>query len=483
MRPRFGLHKPIFTGMNGLYEMKDDILTIKNISKVFRSFHSPNDHLKFLINRLIERCLKGLFFFSPKLIGLVAKKLHFSNYQDFWAVNDISLSVRRGEILGLVGENGSGKSTLLSLIAGVYKPNTGSIELRGSVASILELGAGFNVNFTGRDNLLLSAEIHNIPKDEIHLRIDDAITFSELGFFIDMPLKTYSSGMATRLAFSAAHMAQPELLIIDEALAVGDERFQRKCFAALEGFRQNGGTIIFVSHSTNLILNLCTRAVLICKGSIQAEGAPKSVIGQYLKVISMPKSQLELGAEISSVAEVERAIDTILPEPVESMGGYFDANFVSTSTINLGGSAAIISSIVIYDINERKVNNLFEGQIYVIEYYVQFKLIVENVLFGVMIKTLDGVEIGGGRSSDTFSNRHNKFSKEDRIRVRFQFECCLNPGIYYLNLGVVGAINGSGVEQTVHRLIDATCFRVVSQTNQMSNGTVNFKMCPSITLI
>jgi ABC-type polysaccharide/polyol phosphate transport system ATPase subunit len=205
---------------------------------------------------------------------------------EMWALREIDLDIPPGQAVGVVGENGSGKSTLLKLLAGIIPPQRGTVELGGSVASMLELGAGFHPDFTGRENVYMNASIHGLSEREVDARFDEIVAFAEIGDFIDMPVRTYSSGMSMRLAFAVASHVNPDVLLLDEVLAVGDEAFQRKCFARIFDFRRRGGTLVFVSHDAAAVERVCDRAIMLVDGEIVADGPPSSTLATYHRVLS-----------------------------------------------------------------------------------------------------------------------------------------------------------------------------------------------------
>jgi homopolymeric O-antigen transport system ATP-binding protein len=206
---------------------------------------------------------------------------HESTYHDFDAVKNVSFEVPKGQMLGLIGRNGSGKSTLLKIIAGVYRPTAGTVQVRGTVAPLIELGAGFHHELTGRENILINGLLMGYSKREMQQREERIIDFADIGDFIDSPVKQYSSGMYMRLAFSVATEIDPEILLIDEILAVGDAPFRQKCFERLQAFRDAGKTIVFVTHSMEQVKAHCDRAILIDRGSIMAAGLPREVVSIY----------------------------------------------------------------------------------------------------------------------------------------------------------------------------------------------------------
>ncbi len=232
------------------------VLEAKNITKIYRIYNKPTDRLKELIT---------------------GKKHH----REHVALRNITLKLYEGEVLGIVGENGAGKSTLLSILAGILPPTSGTVQTRGRVAAILELGAGFHPDLSGYENIFMYANLLGIPKSDIKRKIDFIEDFSELNGFLDKPIKTYSTGMVVRLAFSTILAVEPSVFIIDEALAVGDLHFQYKSFNALRKFKENGGAIIFTSHSTYQITSICDRAIWIKHGEINMEGEPLQVVKEY----------------------------------------------------------------------------------------------------------------------------------------------------------------------------------------------------------
>lgn len=260
--------------------MSSDIsIKVENLSKSYHIYEKPRD-------RLMQMLARG-------------RKQYF---REFWALRDVTFSVGRGETVGIIGRNGSGKSTLLQMICGTVSPTSGVVNTRGRVAALLELGAGFNTEFTGRENVLLNAAILGFPQEEIEARMQEILAFSELGDFLDQPVKTYSSGMYSRLAFSIAINVDPEILIVDEALAVGDARFVAKCMRRIKDIQTRGATILFVSHDVGSVRTLCERAIWLNKGRLVEEGDVFPVTGRFMAFMFKDEDaeQDKLVAEISS---------------------------------------------------------------------------------------------------------------------------------------------------------------------------------------
>ena len=245
-------------------------IRVNNLSKCYQVYEKPGDRLKqFVLPRL------------RRLLGLSSK--HY--FREFWALNDVSFEVKRGETLGIIGRNGSGKSTLLQIICGTLSPTSGSIETNGRLAALLELGSGFNPEFTGSENLYLNASILGLTKEEIDLRFDDIVAFADIGEFIGQPVKTYSSGMMVRLAFAVIAHVDADILVVDEALAVGDAIFTQKCMQFIREFKKTG-TLLFVSHDNNAVQTLCDFGMWLKEGSVESSGQAKDVCDSYFEFVN-----------------------------------------------------------------------------------------------------------------------------------------------------------------------------------------------------
>ncbi len=236
------------------------VVRLENVTQRFRVIHERPDTVRELFSKFLR---------------------HTSSYHDFDAVRNASLSIPRGQMVGLIGRNGSGKSTLLKIVAGVYKPTSGTVHVEGTIAPLIELGAGFHHELTGRENILLNGLLMGFSKRDMIEREEAIIEFADIGEFIDAPVKQYSSGMYMRLAFSVATSVEPEVLLVDEILSVGDAQFQQKCFARIDRFRQANKTILFVTHAMAKVLEHCDRAVYLNQGTIVADGDPREVVDLY----------------------------------------------------------------------------------------------------------------------------------------------------------------------------------------------------------
>lgn len=445
----------------------DDVaISVKDLSKCFQIYDKPRD-------RLLQMFMRG-------------RKKYF---REFWALKNVSFDIRRGETVGIVGRNGSGKSTLLQIICGTLNPTSGSVTTRGRIAALLELGSGFNPEFTGRENVYLNASVLGLSIAEIDARYDEIIAFADIGDFISQPVKTYSSGMLVRLAFAVAINVDPEILIVDEALSVGDELFQRKCFSRIEAIRAKGATILFVSHSGSTIVDLCDTAILMDSGEKLLEGVPKQIVGRYQKLLYAPADKQAAVREQIQRAEESRlnlGVDNVHSDhakTVELVAGEqesFDAGLKPSSTIEYESNGAVIESVEIRTLADRRVNNIVRGRVYRYVYSVRFLRAVSNVRFGMLIKTLNGIELGGAASSPSAQIDLEHVAAGAVYKVEFRFTCSLNAGLYFLNAGVVGEVNGE--ESYLHRLIDISMFRVQSNELDLATGIVDFNCYPEIEL-
>jgi lipopolysaccharide transport system ATP-binding protein len=450
-------------------------IRVEGVSKRYLMFEKPEDRLKQML--------------MPRLARIAGRPPR-CYYRNFAAVNEVSFTVSRGETVGIVGRNGSGKSTMLQMICGTLQPSSGQIRVKGRIAALLELGAGFNPEFTGRENVYLNAAILGLSRAETARRFDDIANFADIGTFIDQPVRTYSSGMYVRLAFAVAINVDPDILVVDEALAVGDEAFQRKCYARIEDIRDKGGTILFVSHAAQTILQLCNRAMLFDTGEMILEGRPKTVVNQYQRLANLSgeaalavREEIKLGGAgtppLPVVATDHDASDQPLsiPRAAGSDEAWFDPTLISASRVEYESQGAKIDRVRITTPDGRVVNVLQSGRRYVYEYSVSFDREVRNVGFGMLIKTIDGLALGGAATDFTERLRLQIARPGTRYRARFELTWALNAGTYFLNAGVTGETNGA--HNYSHRLLDALAFRILPQPEQVATGFINFDPDPA----
>lgn len=404
-------------------------------------------------------------------------------FRRFHALKGASFDIFRGEVVGVVGRNGSGKSTLLQILCGTLRPSSGQLQVSGRISALLELGSGFNPEFTGRENVFLNGAILGLSREEVEERYEAIAAFADIGEFIDRPLKTYSSGMYVRLAFAVAINVDPDILVIDEALAVGDELFQRKCFSRLEQLRSQGVTILFVSHSASAVIELCDRAILLDSGELLADGDPKEVVALYQKLLYAPTEDVAvvregilkqrfIGSVDANFAKDSEVLSIEKNEPLEEDElETFDPQFVPTNTVVFASHGAIISNPHIRTLDGRIVNGLVRGREYRYCYTVSFDRVLTGVRFGMLIKTVSGLHLGGSLSQ---ANIHDGMVtvRGQVVNVEFTFKCLLNPAVYFLNAGVFGCADEG--ETLLHRLADAAVFRVLPVSHNRAQEIVDF---------
>lgn len=451
--------------------MSSDELSIHvdGLSKRYEIYAQPADRLKQMILPRVQRATRR----QPR-----------TYFNEFWALRNVSFDVRRGETVGIVGRNGSGKSTLLQLICGTLTPTVGDVEVDGRVAALLELGTGFNPEFTGRENVYLNATVLGLNREEIDARFGAIAAFADIGEFIEQPVKTYSSGMFVRLAFAVAINVDPEVLVVDEALSVGDELFQRKCFSRIEDIRDRGATILFVSHSAGSVIELCDRAILLDAGQKLTEGRPKKVINDYHRILYSPGENLfKVRKEILDGSDATPRGHM----PAESMAASSESERVeetydpglqpSTTTVFVP-KGAIISEVGLYSQRGTRVNGLVRGHRYRFSYKVEFTKPLFNVRFGCLIKSISGLPICGTLSTAAMRDGTMVERAGWSANVDFLFDCMLNPGVYFMNAGVFGIEEDS--ETLLHRIADVLAFRVLPIEQNLSTELIDFRVEPRV---
>ncbi len=439
-------------------------ITVESVSKKYDLYDSPSDRLKEALHPLRKKYSR-----------------------DFWALRNISFSVRKGEAVGIIGRNGSGKSTLLKIITGVLTPTSGRVRVQGNVLSLLELGAGFNPELSGLENIFFYGAILGYSGQYMQDKLEQILEFANIGEFVSQPVKNYSSGMYVRLAFSVIANMDADVLVIDEALAVGDELFQRKCFSRIESMMADGVTVLFVSHSGGIIIELCDRALLLDAGEKIAIGVPKAVVGSYQKLIYAPADRYDaVRREIveqyaagqdenfsnrSSSGGTKTEVEHLKPREGEC--DFYAPDLVPQSTLVYESDGAVIESPEITTLSGRRVNFVRRGGKYIYTYRVKFTEDAMYVRFGMMIKTISGFDIGGAVSTAESRKGIEFMASQTEYRVRFQFACNLNPGTYFLNAGVTGIKNGT--EIYLGRILDACIFKVLPVKDNTSTSVVDFQ--------
>ena len=415
----------------------DMIISAENVGKKF------SRSLKRTLVYGVQDIARDVFGIAPQSVEL--------RRDEFWALKDVSFEVERGECLGLIGANGAGKSTLLKLLNGVILPDKGTIRVHGRVGALLELGAGFHPMLTGRENIHLSGAILGLSKDEIDDKFDAIVDFAELWEFIDSPVKYYSSGMYVRLGFAVAVYAEPDILLIDEALAVGDVLFQAKCFAKLREFKEKGATIIFVTHSLDLVTSHCSRAILMDKGMLAGEGNPKSVIDRYNRLMS------QRGEVVGEVANnAKRGLSQLSRSKRIEWHGLFCIN---PNEDRYGTKKAEILEAGIFTTDHQPAQTLQQNQEYLIKVKVQHHEDMPAGIVAHTIKDPKGTVLCG---TNTFFQRIDMglMGKNDVVVVTFRQRVRVNPGEYLLCVGVAAYEGGEYV--VFDRRFDYLAFQVIS---------------------
>lgn len=476
--------------------MSAPLIQLNKVDKFYRIWTHPRARLTGAVSRRMDATA-----WLPGLLRRLGARHHARVCREFYAVRNINLEVGRGETLGIIGKNGSGKSTILKIIAGTLQPSGGTVAVRGRVAAMLELTSGFEPDFTGLENVYMSASILGLSERETDARLDSILSFADIGDFVAQPVKTYSSGMLLRLAFAVHTAVEPEILIVDEALSVGDETFQRKCFARLERLKQEGTTLLFVSHDMSSVVSLTERAFFIHQGEIVMEGRPKRVVETYQRYCHAGREQAaRLIAQIkageataerneAAAAEVGKAVEqsdcAVVDKAPQVEDAYstrlrgegYDPAFISMSRTRYDPYGGELYDLRLVNAAGEPVNILERRKTYYFEYKVKFSASCRDVTFAMLIKTLKGMELGGGRVLpwDRFIER---VEAGDAYQVRYAFETLLMPGVYFLNAGVEGVVEGQ--RAYIHRILDALAFRVLTEELLMPTGIVDFRVEPQM---
>jgi ABC-type polysaccharide/polyol phosphate transport system ATPase subunit len=388
---------------------------VEAVSKQYRIYERPADRLK-------ETLTRG----------------RWKAHREFWALKDITFEVEAGTTTGIIGPNGSGKSTLLQIITGTLAPTHGSVSLEGRVAALLELGAGFNPEFTGIENIFMNTALMGLSKSETESLLPEIASFAEIGDFIYQPLKTYSSGMYIRLAFAAAIAVSPQVLIIDEALAVGDAVFQHRCTRRIKQMQENGTTILFVSHDPGAVRALCSRAILLNAGRMEADGAPSEVLNRYQKIIMARETAY---AEIS--APTPPADEVFTP----SEATHFDA---PRYTFRHGNGDAEVIKVELLDTSRQRVEIVETGEQLFLRMYVVFHKAVEEPVFGFLIRNRHGIHLYG-TNTDIQHAGIGPVAPGEVVEASFSFNCWLAPDNYSIAVAVhsVDAISFDWLDGTL----------------------------------
>lgn len=380
----------------------DTVIEIKNITKIYNLYNKPSDRLKEAL-------------FSRK-----------SRHTEFAALNDVSFDVRKGEILGIIGKNGSGKSTILKIITNVLTPTSGECIVKGKIAALLELGAGFNMEYTGIENIYLNGQMIGFSKEEMDKKLQDIIDFADIGEHIYQPVKTYSSGMFARLAFSVAISVDPDILIVDEALSVGDVFFQNKCYRRFEEFRDKGKTILFVTHDMGSVIRYCNRCVLLNAGKKVGEGKPQEMVDLYKRIMvgQWNENEANNSTIANSIDTTNLNVNSLWKEQISTnpdMEVYGD------------GRAEIIDFGIFSD-SGNIGNNVYKGDYYTVKMKVRINDDNLNPIYAFKLRDVKGTELTGTNTMlEDIDTSHCK--KGDIVTISFRQKQYLQPGQYLVSLG------------------------------------------------
>jgi teichoic acid transport system ATP-binding protein len=410
---------------------------VADVTKIYKLYDNPKDRLK-------------------ESLGLTRKKC----YQEHYALNHINFEVKKGETVGIIGTNGSGKSTMLKLITGVLTPSSGEIQVDGRISALLELGAGFNMEYTGIENIYLNGTMIGFSRNEIDEKMQEILDFADIGEFVHQPVKSYSSGMFVRLAFAVAININPEILIVDEALSVGDVFFQAKCYRKFEEFKQQGKTILFVSHDLGSITKYCDRAILLNKGEKIFEGTPKETVDIYKKVLvnQFEPSELETDEDANDITKFSKDKD------------WKKSIQVNPELIEYGEKSAEIIDYALLDENGLITNTFMKGTGFSVRMKIQAHKEVKEPIFAFTIKNLQGIELTG--TNTTYEKVQVPPMEPGDIReVTFTQRLDLQGGEYLVSLGCTGYQDGDF--QVFHRLYDVCSLTVISDKNTVGYYDMN----------
>jgi len=436
----------------------DIAIRVQNLSKSYQIYEKPHDRLKQFVAPRLQRLLRrpGGRYFS-----------------EFRALDDVSFDIEQGQTVGIVGRNGSGKSTLLQLICGTLHPTSGSVHTVGRIAALLELGSGFNPEFTGRENVYWNGAVIGLSREEINARFDDIAAFADIGHFIEQPVKTYSSGMIVRLAFAVAINVEPQILIVDEALSVGDELFQRKCFARIEAIKDTGATILFVSHSATTVVHLCSEALLIDRGELLLMDSAKKVTKQYQRLIfSRPgqyddvRASIRLGhfGSVEVADEAENGVEaTSALEPAAP--ALFTDDLVPDGMHRYAANGGEIIEWNLEDHSGRKVNIVPSGYLGRVRVKVRFDSTFADTVFGFHIKSVKGIELAG-LSHPSFDQGVVSVEAGAIIEVVWDVRLAFFPGTYFFTFGV----RSLSAPEFISRVVDAMAIKIIDREHSAAFG-------------
>lgn len=417
--------------------MSDKVIEVNHISKIYKLYDNPSDRFK-------------------EALGLTRKEKH----RKYYALDDVSFDVAKGESVGIIGTNGSGKSTILKIITGVLNASSGEVNVKGRISALLELGAGFNMEYTGIENVYLNGTMTGYTKEEIDQKLDSILEFADIGDFVNQPVKTYSSGMFVRLAFAVAINIDPEILIVDEALSVGDVFFQAKCYHKFEEFKKMGKTILFVSHDLGSISKYCDRVILLDKGHKRAEGKPKQIVDMYKKLLVNQLDVDEENKDNNKKKTNDKGKQELWKEQL----------ICNPKTIEYGKKEGEIYDFALED-DEGNISNMIEkGKTCTIRMRIRANQEIHNPIFAFTIKDIKGTDITGTNTMYEGKNVE-VLHAGDTLEISFKQDVNLQGGDYMVSFGFTGYKDGGFY--VYHRLYDACNLTVVSDKNTVGFYDMN----------
>ncbi len=434
----------------------ENAIEVKNVTKIYRLYEKPADRLK-------------------ESLSLTKKNYH----KDFYALRDISFEVKKGESVGIIGTNGSGKSTILKIITGVLTPSEGITKVEGKVSALLELGAGFNMEYTGIENIYMNGTMMGYSKSDMDGKLREILEFADIGDFVYQPVKSYSSGMFVRLAFALAINVDPEILIVDEALSVGDIFFQAKCYRRMDELRKKGTTILMVTHDMSSVLKYCDKTILLNNGVKVAEGKPGEMVDLYKKILAGQYNQLdEMIAEqkIHNAPEVQDEVNASAALKTQDInqGSLMRESMTVNPNVNeYGNHKAEIYDFGVLDKNGRLTNLVLKGESFTIKEKIRFSGHIDAPIFTYTFRDKKGTDLSG--TNTMFENADVKsVDSGDEYEVSFTQNMDLQGGEYLLSMSCTGFEQGEHV--VYHRLYDILNFTVISNKNTVGIYDMNSKV-------
>lgn len=456
----------------------DTVIAVRDLGKRYEIYDAPRDRLKQMILPRLRR-----------IAGRAARGMHLpldvvqrDYFREFWALRGVSFDVRRGESLGILGRNGAGKSTLLQIVCGTLAPTLGEVNVSGRISALLELGSGFHPDYTGRENIFLNAVLLGLSEADTASRFEDIATFADIGDFIEQPVKTYSSGMVLRLAFAVAVHVSPEVLVVDEALAVGDVGFQARCFARIAELRKNGLTLLFVSHSPSAVAQVCDRAIFLDRGELVLQGSTYQAIRAYNHIANAgAKSLLEVRKDVIELTAAEDAHEKESPigafttaaagrspHPAE-LPAHFDSSLLDEAKpIAVTERGGTILEYCVLDESDDVVNVLPVHRTFTLRVAVSLRAQFDGVRVGWVLKSPHGMILGGGASHHPGGGVS---VGPQRLEIRSKFINVFAAGLYLIDINLRGRLEND--DEIIHAVANAICIRSVSYRGEFRNGIVD----------